>query len=50
MKKVFIALILFLTGCIRIPENVKPVDGFKIEKYMMKCLNMNILPEAMPIK
>lgn len=36
MKKVFIALILFLSGCTGIPENVKPVGDFKIEQYMGK--------------
>jgi Bacterial lipocalin len=27
-------LFLFLTGCAGIPENVKPVDNFKLEKYL----------------
>ena len=27
---------LFLTGCVGIPENVRPVDNFKIEKYLGK--------------
>ena len=34
MKKLSIALILFLTGCVGIPENVIPVDNFKLEKYL----------------
>ncbi|WP_300672788.1 lipocalin family protein [Desulfoluna sp.] len=34
MKKLSIAIILFLTGCVGMPENVKPVDHFKPEKYM----------------
>ncbi|WP_300672792.1 lipocalin family protein [Desulfoluna sp.] len=34
MKKLSIAFILFLTGCVGMPENVKPVDRFKPEKYM----------------
>jgi apolipoprotein D and lipocalin family protein len=36
MKRISIALILFLTGCFGIPENVKPVDNFKLEKYLGK--------------
>lgn len=29
-------LILLLTGCIGIPENVKPVENFKLENYLGK--------------
>jgi apolipoprotein D and lipocalin family protein len=36
MKKISILLVLFLTGCVGIPENVKPVDNFKLEKYLGK--------------
>jgi len=36
MKKISILSILFLTGCVGIPENVKPVDNFKLEKYLGK--------------
>jgi len=36
MKKISIVLVLFLTGCVGIPENVKPVDNFKLEKYLGK--------------
>jgi apolipoprotein D and lipocalin family protein len=36
MKKILIVLVLFLTGCVSIPENVKPVDNFKLEKYLGK--------------
>jgi apolipoprotein D and lipocalin family protein len=36
MKTISILLILFLTGCVGIPENVKPVDNFKLEKYLGK--------------
>ncbi len=36
MKKITIVLILVLTGCVGIPENVKPVDNFRIEKYLGK--------------
>ena len=36
MRKILILLVLFLTGCTGIPENVKPVDNFKLEKYLGK--------------
>lgn len=34
MKKIMLLLICLLTGCVGIPENVKPVDNFKLEKYL----------------
>lgn len=34
MKKLLIVLALFLTGCAGIPDNVKPVDNFELEKYL----------------
>ena len=34
MRKILIALVLFLTGCVGIPGNVKPVDHFRLEKYL----------------
>jgi apolipoprotein D and lipocalin family protein len=36
MNKLLVALVLLLTGCVGIPENVKPVDHFKLEKYLGK--------------
>jgi apolipoprotein D and lipocalin family protein len=36
MRKLSILLILFLTGCAKIPENVKPVENFELEKYLGK--------------
>ncbi len=36
MKKISLLLVLFLTGCVGIPENVQPVDNFKLEKYLGK--------------
>jgi len=36
MKKLSAVLILFIMGCAGIPENVKPVDNFKLEKYLGK--------------
>lgn len=34
MKKMAIILFLFLASCAGIPENAKPVDNFKLEKYL----------------
>jgi len=34
MRKLSIALVLFLSGCVGIPENVTPVQNFKLEKYL----------------
>jgi apolipoprotein D and lipocalin family protein len=36
MKKIFTLLTLLLTGCVSIPENIKPVDDFHVERYMGK--------------
>jgi len=36
MNKLLVALVLLLTGCVGIPEKVKPVDHFKLEKYLGK--------------
>ncbi|MEN6318463.1 MAG: lipocalin family protein [Syntrophaceae bacterium] len=36
MKKISIILVLFLTACVGIPGNVKPVDNFKLERYLGK--------------
>ncbi len=36
MKKLYMLMALFILGCTGIPENVKPVDNFKLEKYLGK--------------
>ncbi len=36
MKRIFVLSALLLTGCIAIPPNVRPVDNFKLEKYLGK--------------
>ena len=36
MRRLSIAWIFFLTACVGIPDNVKPVDGFILEKYLGK--------------
>ena len=36
MKKLLIAWMLFLTACVGIPDNVKPVDDFILERYLGK--------------
>jgi len=34
MRKISIVLVLLLSGCMGIPENVQPVEQFKLEKYL----------------
>ena len=34
MKKLSILIVLFFAGCVGIPENVSPVDNFKLERYL----------------
>jgi len=34
MKIISIILAFILMGCVGTPENVKPVDNFKLEKYL----------------
>jgi apolipoprotein D and lipocalin family protein len=36
MNKLFIILVLLLAGCTGLPENVRPVNNFKAEKYLGK--------------
>ena len=36
MKKILFLLVCLLTGCVGVPENVKPVDNFKLENYLGK--------------
>ena len=36
MKKLLTACVLLLAGCVGIPDNVSPVDNFKLEKYLGK--------------
>jgi apolipoprotein D and lipocalin family protein len=36
MKKLLIAWMLFLAGCVGIPVNVKPVEDFRLERYLGK--------------
>lgn len=36
MRKIATVLSLFLFGCVGIPEKVKPVDNFKLERYLGK--------------
>lgn len=36
MKKISILPVLFIMGCAGIPENVKPVDNFKLDQYLGK--------------
>lgn len=34
MKKVFILIVALLTGCTGIPEGIKAVDGFDVNRYL----------------
>lgn len=34
MRKISIVFVLLLAGCVGIPENVTPVDHFRLEKYL----------------
>jgi len=36
MKILLMLSVLFLAGCVGIPENVKPVDHFSLERYLGK--------------
>ena len=36
VRYLFTFVCLLLTGCVGVPENVKPVEDFKLEKYLGK--------------
>lgn len=36
MKQTWLLLVAFITGCVGIPDNVKPVTNFELEKYLGK--------------
>lgn len=36
MKKILMAFALLFTGCVGLPENVKPVDRFNSDRYLGK--------------
>ena len=36
MKKFIIIFALLVVSCVRIPDGVKPVDRFQVERYMGK--------------
>ncbi|MBN1470677.1 MAG: lipocalin family protein [Syntrophaceae bacterium] len=36
MKKICIVVVLFLAGCVSVPENITPVDNFSLERYLGK--------------
>ncbi len=36
MKKILMVFVLFFVGCAGVPQNVKPVDNFILEKYLGK--------------
>jgi len=34
LKKIILSLLIFLSGCVGIPENLEPVKGFEISRYL----------------
>lgn len=36
MKKILMAFVVLLTGCVGLPENVKPVEQFNADRYLGK--------------
>ena len=36
MKKILMAFVLLLAGCVNMPENITPVDNFNIQRYLGK--------------
>jgi apolipoprotein D and lipocalin family protein len=46
MKKLFIILVLLLAGCVGIPDNVRPVNNFKVEKYLGKWYEIARLDQS----
>jgi apolipoprotein D and lipocalin family protein len=36
MKKLSLLFVIFLSGCVGVPENVKPVQNFELRKYLGK--------------
>lgn len=36
MKKILIVFILLLAGCVSVPEDIKPVDHFNLNRYLGK--------------
>lgn len=36
MQRLFLVLTLFLSACVGLPENIKPVEHFKLDRYLGK--------------
>ena len=36
MKKIITSVLIFLTGCVSVPDNIKPVENFRLERYLGK--------------
>jgi apolipoprotein D and lipocalin family protein len=34
MKRLLLLMCLFITGCVRIPDNITAVDGFEVKRYL----------------
>lgn len=46
MNKLSIALVVLIVGCAGIPENVNPVDNFKLQRYLGKWYEIARLDHA----
>ena len=46
MRKISIVFVLFLVGCVGIPQNVKPVDNFQLERYLGKWYEIALLDHS----
>lgn len=46
MNKLFMVLVLLLAGCTGLPDNVRPVNNFKAEKYLGKWYEIARLDQS----
>lgn len=46
MNKLFMVLVLLLAGCTGLPDNVRPVNDFKAEKYLGKWYEIARLDQS----
>ena len=46
MKRIFLLLTFLLAGCAGIPENIHPIDGFQVERYLGKWYEIARLDHA----
>lgn len=46
MKRILLLLTFLLAGCVGIPENIRPVDDFQVERYLGKWYEIARLDHA----